>query len=149
MAIAKATYVQVACEPATDTIYVTNANGNTVSVINGATCNAQTISGCAQSAPVPVEQLPDGIAVDQQTDAAYITSIVDGDVSRTDGRACTPTHIPPDCRSEPIPARIGGWGMAIALDPTAGTAYVPNNDDDTVSMFAFWRRGPVDAACRS
>jgi DNA-binding beta-propeller fold protein YncE len=67
MAIAKATYVQVACEPATDTIYVTNA----------------------------------------------------------------------------------GWGIAIALDPTAGTACVPNNDDDTVSMFAFWRRGPVDAACRS
>jgi len=61
-------------------------------------------------------------------------------VSRIDGRACTPTHIP-DCRPEPIPARMGGWGMAIALDPTAGTAYVPNNDDGTVSMFAFWRRG--------
>jgi hypothetical protein len=32
---------------------------------------------------------------------------------------------------------MGGWGMAITLDPTAGTAYVPDNDDGTVSMFAF------------
>jgi hypothetical protein len=83
------------------------------------------------------------------TDTIYVTtSIVDGDVSRIDGRACTSTHIL-DCRPEPIPARMGGWGGAIALDPIAGTAFVPNNDDGTVSMFAFWRRGPVDAACRS
>jgi hypothetical protein len=29
-----------------------------------------------------------------------------------------------------------GWGGPIALGPTAGTAYVPNNDDGTVSFFA-------------
>ncbi len=81
---------RVNVNPSTNTIYVTNANGNTVSSINGATCNA-TVT-CSQNAPaVPVEQLAAGIAVDQQTDAAYITSIVD-DVSRIDGRACTPTH---------------------------------------------------------
>jgi DNA-binding beta-propeller fold protein YncE len=77
--------------PSTNTIYVTNANGNTVSLMNGATCNA-TVT-CSQNAPaVPVEQLPAGIAVDQQTDAVYTTSIVDGDVGRIDRRACTPTH---------------------------------------------------------
>jgi DNA-binding beta-propeller fold protein YncE len=46
--------------PSTKTIYVTNASGNTVSLINGATCNA-TVT-CSQNAPaVPVEQLPAGL----------------------------------------------------------------------------------------
>lgn len=132
--------------PSTRTIYVTNASGNGVSLINGATCNA-TVT-CSQNAPaMHVEQLPAGIAVDQQTDAVHITSIVDGDESRIDGRACTPTHIP-GCRPAPIPARMDGRGMAIALDPTAGTAYVPNND----AVPSRWSRSGADggeAACRS
>jgi hypothetical protein len=31
---------------------------------------------------------------------------------------------------------MGGFGGPIALDATAGTAYVPNNGDGTVSFFA-------------
>src|SRR6516165_3290834 len=44
----------VAVDPVTDTLYVTNAGagisgtGGTVSVINGATCNATNTSGCAR-----------------------------------------------------------------------------------------------------
>ena len=34
---------------------------------------------------------------------------------------------------------MGGFGGAIALDPNAGSAYVPNNDDGTVSLFALRR----------
>jgi len=132
--------------PSTRTIYVTNASGNGVSLINGATCNA-TVT-CSQNAPaVPVEQLPAGIAVDRQTGAVYSTNIVAGEVNGIDGRACTPTHIL-DCRPEPIPARMGGRGGAIALDPTAGTAYVPNND----AVPSRWSRSGADggeAACRS
>ena len=33
--------VAIAVDQATDTIYVVNSNSNTVSVINGATCNAE------------------------------------------------------------------------------------------------------------
>src|SRR5262249_30351306 len=39
----------VAVDPRTDTIYVTNGNDNTVSVINGARCNANGLSGCAKA----------------------------------------------------------------------------------------------------
>ena len=42
--------VGIAVDDATDTIYVTNANGDNVSVINGATCNARHTSGCDQTA---------------------------------------------------------------------------------------------------
>ena len=39
----------IAVDQNTDTIYVANAGDNTVSVINGATCNAQNTSGCGQT----------------------------------------------------------------------------------------------------
>jgi len=34
---------------------------------------------------------------------------------------------------------MGGWGGAIALDPTASTAYIPDNVDGTVSFFGLRR----------
>jgi YVTN family beta-propeller protein len=124
----------------TGTVYVGNIGDSTMSLIDGNTCNGQATSGCPQAAPaVPVAQLSFGIAVDQQDGAVYITSIVDNNVARIDGRACTPTHIS-GCRPEPIPGRMGGFGGAVALDGSSSTAYVPNNDDGTVSMFALERR---------
>jgi YVTN family beta-propeller protein len=61
--------------PSNDTIYATNANGNTVSVIDGATCNARHTGGHGQTQTVDVGNGPYPIAVDQHTDAVYITSI--------------------------------------------------------------------------
>jgi DNA-binding beta-propeller fold protein YncE len=50
----------------THTLYVTNSNDNTVSVINTATCNTLDLSGCKKHAPViRVGNLPLGLAVDQ------------------------------------------------------------------------------------
>jgi len=117
----------------TDTVYVGNIGDSTLSLINGASCNATT-GGCSRApTTVPVEQLPFGIAIDQRRDTVYVTSIVDGDVATIDGRSCTATTH--DCRPSPVPVRMGGWGGAIALDPTAGTAYVPDNVDGSVSLF--------------
>lgn len=39
----------VMADPATRTVYVANGGGNTVSVINSATCNAANTSGCEQT----------------------------------------------------------------------------------------------------
>ena len=126
----------IAVDQRTGTVYVGNIGDSTMSLIDGDTCNGQATSGCSQAAPaVPVAQLPFGIAVDPRSDAVYITSIVDNDVARIDGRACTPTHTS-GCRPQPISLRMGGFGGAVALDPSSSTAYVPNNDDGTVSMFA-------------
>jgi DNA-binding beta-propeller fold protein YncE len=126
----------------TDTVYVGNVGDSTLSLVNGATCNAAVVSGCTQTAPaVPVEQLPYGIAVDQQSDTVYVTSIVDADVATIKALACNVT-VQIGCRPTPVPERMGGFGGAIALDPTAGTAYVPDNDDGTVSFFALWAGAP-------
>ena len=39
----------LAVDQATDTVYVANVNDNTVSVIDGATCNATVTTGCGQT----------------------------------------------------------------------------------------------------
>ena len=130
----------IAVDQRTDTVYVGNLTGSTLSLINGATCNA-TVT-CAQTAPaVPVEQLPYGIAVNQHSDTVYLTSILDADVATINALTCTAT-VQTGCTPTPVPERMGGWGGAIALDPTADTAYVPNNTDGTVSLFALAAGGP-------
>ncbi|MGA9829674.1 MAG: hypothetical protein WBQ71_01015, partial [Trebonia sp.] len=60
--------VGIAVDQATDTIYVVNSNNNTVSVINGATCNAQHASGCSHIPPtVTTGSNPVDVQVDQAT----------------------------------------------------------------------------------
>ncbi len=41
----------VAIDQATDTVHVTDTGASTVSVFNGATCNALITSGCGQTTP--------------------------------------------------------------------------------------------------
>jgi DNA-binding beta-propeller fold protein YncE len=57
-----------AADPSTDTVYGTSQNNGTVSVLNGATCNATTTSGCTKYAPVTaVGGGPQPVAVNQAT----------------------------------------------------------------------------------
>jgi YVTN family beta-propeller protein len=118
----------------TDTVYVGNLGDSTMSVIDGSACNATAPCGPGTAPAVPIEQLPFGIAVDQHTNRIYVTSIVDGDVATIDGLSCD-AATQTGCQPTPVPERVGGWGGAIALDPTAGTAYVSSNTDGTVSFF--------------
>jgi YVTN family beta-propeller protein len=139
VAVGSAPY-PVAVDEATDTIYVGNRGDSTVSLINGATCNRTITTGCAQAPPtVAVGGLPFGAAVDQRTGTVYLTSIVNSDVQRIDDRACNATNIH-HCDVIPVSVRMGGWGGAIALEPSAGSAYVPDNVDGTVSFFPLKRR---------
>jgi YVTN family beta-propeller protein len=61
--------------PSTNTIYVTDANGNTVSVIDGATCHASHTGGCGQTQTVDVGNGPYPIAVDERSDTVYVGNI--------------------------------------------------------------------------
>jgi len=129
----------IAVDKRTHTVYVGNIGDGTLSVIDAATCNATMTSGCTQAPPtVAMEQLPFGIAVDHRTNTVYITSIVDSDVGTIHAETCNATNTY-DCDEIPIPLRMGGWGGAIALDPSVATAYVSDNVDGTVSFFGLGR----------
>jgi DNA-binding beta-propeller fold protein YncE len=127
----------LAVDPATDTIYVVNhAAGDypgTLSVVNGATCNGMTHSGCSQApATVAAGFGAWAVAVDPATDEVYVTNLQDTSVSVISGATCNgEVHV--DCDQTPSFDAVGNYPIGIALDPGVGTAYVVNLDN-TVSV---------------
>jgi DNA-binding beta-propeller fold protein YncE len=72
----------VAVNAATDTVYVTNRSDATVSLIDGATCNAAMTTGCDQIPPrVAVGSGPTVPAVDPADGTVYVTNIFDNTIS--------------------------------------------------------------------
>jgi DNA-binding beta-propeller fold protein YncE len=128
----------LAVDEATDTVYVVNTADNTVSVIDGATCNAATTSGCGQTpTTVPVGAQNFGyVAVDQTTHLVYVTNGFDDTVSVIDGSTCNgTTHT--SC-GQPQPTVPAGAGPStIAVDPHSHDAYVLDNDGATASFIRF------------
>jgi DNA-binding beta-propeller fold protein YncE len=131
---------------ATDTVYVTNFGAenfggdsvdayDTVSVINGAICNANVRSGCSQSpATMVTGGAPFGVVVDQAADTVYVSSIIDSDVDVFDGATCNATHHA-GCSQTPATVPTGGWPGDLAVNQATGTVYVSDNVDGQVSFF--------------
>ena len=63
----------VAVDPGTHTVYVTNSEDNTVSVMDAST---RTVT-----ATVPVGKSPQGVAVDPDTHTAYVPNLFDSTLS--------------------------------------------------------------------
>ena len=104
----------VAIDQATNTIYVANSGENTVSVINGATCNRTNTSGCGQDAPtVTVGGGASLLAVDPATDTIYVGSFDDGTISVINGATCNGgnssgcAQVHADCDGGLVPRRGG------------------------------------------
>ena len=79
----------IAVNEATDTVYVANTAANTVSVIDGRTCNATVTSGCGKASPVAeVGVSPRRVAVDEVTNTVYVTNAGSNSVTMLNGRTC-------------------------------------------------------------
>ena len=122
----------IAVDQATDTVYTANIyNGegpSTVSVINGAICNAHTTGGCDQTPAVaPAGFGTAAIAVDPSTNNVYTTNIQDTSVTAIDGNTCNgiDNH---GCATTKTEAIVGDYPAAISLDPQVGTAYVADSE---------------------
>ena len=127
----------IAVDVATDTVYATNGgptgNGDTVSVINGATCNGHTGSGCDRPpGVVTVGANPSWDVVDQRTDTVYVASYNDGTVSVIDGGRCN-AHVRSGCHSTPLAVPTGSGLTSLAIDISLHTLFVMNQGDDTLS----------------
>jgi DNA-binding beta-propeller fold protein YncE len=131
------TPTSVAIDPATGTIYVANLqNGEgsgTVSVINGATCNAATTTGCRHTPPaVTVGFGPSGIAFDPSNRTVVVTNIEDTSVTVINAATCNAT-VTSSCRKPQPRFPAGRAPKGIAIDPAARTIYTANLDN-TVSI---------------
>jgi DNA-binding beta-propeller fold protein YncE len=137
----------LAVNAATDTIYVANFAqkhqpfaGNTVSVIDGATCNATNTTGCGNPPPTitlgPAYTTPISVAVDQPADTIYVADLQDGEGSGTvsviNGATCNATTTT-GCGHTPPTVTVGFGPAGIAFDPTNRTVAVTNVEDTSVS----------------
>jgi YVTN family beta-propeller protein len=114
----------IAVDQATNTVYVANADDNTVSVIDGATCDASDTSGCGQR-PATVAV---GAFVDPVTNTVFVTNqgARPGTVSVIDGSSCNGSHSQ-GCAHQPLATvTVGGGPSGIAVNPVTGTVYVAN-----------------------
>lgn len=141
----------IAVNPKTNTIYVANTgqtpdnrpvpHGNTLSVINGATCKPTEKAGCAPVGTVRVGPAPAAVAVDQGSDTVYVANTHDGTrasgpgtVSVVDGSRCNGTH-PAGCATEvEHHVTVGRDTYGLAVDAGNHSVYVDNPLDDTVSV---------------
>lgn len=129
----------VAVNSRTDTVYTANvgvnfSGGDTVSVIDGATCNATNHSGCGKArATVDVGGRPYALAINEATDTIYVVDMLDNTVSVIDGATCNGTEHS-GCGLTPPTVSTGGSPDGVAVDRTTNTIYVANGNDNDVSV---------------
>jgi DNA-binding beta-propeller fold protein YncE len=121
---------------ATDTVYATNngtGNGDTISVIDGATCNGANSTGCS-SAPATVKVGSGAFwsAVDQANDTIYVANNNDGTVSVINGAACN-SHVTSGCGHVAAVVRTGAGPAFVSVDYRLHTLFTVNANDDTLS----------------
>ena len=133
--------VGVDVDRATDTVYVadganfngTAASADTVSVINGATCNAHESSGCGQTPEtVGVGVNPQWVLVAQATNTVYVANAASGSVSVIDGATCDARDTT-GCAGPHRTVLTGTSDNFVALDRTRHTLFSLNQDNDTMS----------------
>jgi DNA-binding beta-propeller fold protein YncE len=123
----------IAVDPTTDTVYVGNGTTNTVSVIDGATCNARDGSGCGRLVAAATGGLdPIGIGVDGSSNTVYVVNF-SGTVALLDGARCDASDTA-GCHQRPPTVRVGASPQFLAVDEQTHTVYVANSNTDTVSV---------------
>ena len=147
--------LNLAVNQTTNTIYASNVFnidqfspppflGNSVYVIDGATCDAAHRTGCGQTPATitvapnpPVGSNPWGIAVDQVTNTIYTANNADGEhpgtVSVINGATCNGQNTT-GCDQAPATVAAGFGAVGVAIDHTTHKVYVTNSEDTSVSV---------------
>jgi DNA-binding beta-propeller fold protein YncE len=127
----------VAVDQATDTIYVADSQNfegsGTVSVINGASCNAATTTGCGQHPPTVTAGFgPSAIAFNPANRTVAVTNLQDTSATLINAATCNAT-ITTSCHRTQPRFPVGRAPIAVAIDPAAETIYTANGDN-TISI---------------
>ena len=135
---------------ATDTVYAANngGSGDTVSVIDGATCNGGDGSGCSKAPrTITVGNGAFWDAVDQNTDTIYVANLNDRTVSVINGAKCNATNTS-GCAATPPTVQVGAGAEYVAVDDSLHTVFDLNQSDDTLSAINTRTcQGTVTAGC--
>ena len=128
--------IGVVVDPVTQSVFVVNEEDSTVSVIDGAKCNAVRTAGCSQRPPdVATEFNPGYLDVDPATGTLYVSNQDENTVSVLDAGACTLTR-QSGCRHAAPATTVGTGPMGIAVDQQTGTVYAANQNDNDLSVIS-------------
>ena len=111
----------------THTLYVPNADGDTVSVIDTTHCRSGEASGCGRRWPtLQAGAFPIWIDEDPATGTLYVPNFTGDDVTVLDPTACNAVRRS-GCRDE-ARAVLAGSINRVAVDPDSHTAYVTGDN---------------------
>jgi DNA-binding beta-propeller fold protein YncE len=121
----------LAVSAATNTIYAPNSgssfSGDTMSVINGATCDGTDTAGCTGPFPaMAAGRSPLLAQADTSTGIIYVTDFSSAAVSILDGSRCN-ASLTSGCGAPPREQPVGSQPFGLAINPDTSTVYV----DDT------------------
>jgi DNA-binding beta-propeller fold protein YncE len=132
-----------AINPVTSTVYVpiqcaasfcsTPAAGHVVDVIDAATCNAGSTSGCRVVARARVGSSPLAAAIDTGTDTVYVTNGNDNTVSVLNGATCN-ARVTRGCGHPVATVRVGKFPVAAVVNPATSTLYVADAGGGRISV---------------
>jgi DNA-binding beta-propeller fold protein YncE len=125
----------IAVDERTDTVYVTSVGDDTVSVFNGATCDATVTSGCGQTpAEVPVGLQPIAIFADPANHTVYVADYgapalggPPGDsttVSMIDSATCNAADLAACPTKAPPTVDVGATPDGVEVDEATHTVFV-------------------------
>jgi DNA-binding beta-propeller fold protein YncE len=124
----------LAVDDSTRTLYVSTRNTSTVALVDTATCNAHTASGCPQTpAVVDVGYLPYGVTLDSVNHQVFVGNVGDSTVTAYDSRTCN-AHTTIGCNRPMRTIEAGGWPLQVTVDNRNGTLYISDNVDAQVSI---------------
>jgi DNA-binding beta-propeller fold protein YncE len=116
----------VAVDEATNTVYVTNFGDGTVSVINGATCDAEVHSGCGQIPPVVTVGTPGtvGIFADDAHHTVYAGNVNTSELAMIDTSNCNAANLRGCAGLQPPTVTVGAGPGDVDVNTRTHTAYV-------------------------
>jgi DNA-binding beta-propeller fold protein YncE len=121
-------------DPLTKTVYVENQLSTSVSVVNGATCNAMNHSGCNQTSPILATGLaPAPFGYNPVTQTLYVSGQETNVAWVLDGSKCNATRTE-GCTKQAPTTGTGSGPSGLDLNPQTKTLYVANQSGQGVSV---------------
>ena len=134
-------------DPATNTIYAANSNLPQIDVINGNTCKAGDVSGCAPVAEIPVGYAQANFrtgAIDDATHTLYSADFFGNYISVINIAHCTATDTS-GCSAPAPQITVGPNPGPPVLDAKTGTLYAPYEGDAAANKVAVMNAATCNA----
>ena len=140
----------IAIDRKTDTVYVTNVGANTVSVFNGATCNAEDTTGCGQTpAEVPVGPEPLAISADPANHTLYVANLGSTTVSMIDSATCNATDLAACPKTTRPTVNVEAPPITVDANQATHTVYVTTAGTGAQNGWSVFDANTCDAVHRS